>query len=176
MCRVGDNSYVVCPSGTSRLIDRGFAFCTAFYPHLNVAFVPHFMRGRTQMFPIEIISSRRMSQDRYTCEAVFSRAALHDMLKGILPYKNLRYVTDAAHCGHFSGQLMQPIMPPACWDEFIKEQPDDPKYPAPLDLRPIVITSRHSGESNTIVLGDHPESDVPTSSHEENSSLSDSSE
>ena len=134
------------------------------------------MRGRTQMFPIEIISSRRMSQDRYTCEAVFSRAALHDMLKGILPYKNLRYVTDAAHCGHFSGQLMQPIMPPACWDEFIKEQPDDPKYPEPLDLRPIVITSRHSGESNTIVLGDHPESDVPTSSHEENSSLSDSSE
>ena len=44
------------------------------------------------------------------------------------------------------------------------------------DLRPIVTTSRHSGESNTIVLGDHPESDVPTSSHEENSSLSDSSE
>ena len=77
---------IIFPPDTSRLVDRGFAFCTAFYPNLNIAFVPAFMRGRTQMFPIEIINARRMSQDRYTCECVFSRTAQHKLLKGILRY------------------------------------------------------------------------------------------
>ena len=38
---------IIFPKGTSRIVDRGFAFCTDFYPNLNIAFVPAFMRGRT---------------------------------------------------------------------------------------------------------------------------------
>ncbi len=70
------------------------------------------------MFPIEIINARRMSQDRYTCEAVFSRVTHHKLMKGILRFEHFRYATDSAHCGHFSAQLMKPLMKPAIWDEF----------------------------------------------------------
>ena len=86
LVRLHSKWLIIFPPGTSRLVDRGFAFCTAFYPNLNIAFVPAFMRGRNQMFPIEIINARRMSQDRYTCECVFSRVSQHKLLKGILRY------------------------------------------------------------------------------------------
>ncbi len=150
---------IIFPPDTSRLVDRGFAFCTEFYPNLNIAFVPAFMRGRTQMFPIEIINARRMSQDRYTCECVFSRVAQHKMLKGILRYElshdcpvncltiiicltfiryeHIQYATDAAHCGHFAAQLMQPMIQPAGWQEFIDESCNNSKYPKPLDLKQV---------------------------------------
>ena len=148
------------PPRTSRLIDRGFAFCTIYYPNLNTAFVPAFMRGRTQMFPIEIKHARRMSQDRYTCEAVFSRVALHKLMKDIVTYANLRYATDAAHCGHFNAQLMAPLMKPKVWDEFVSERCDDPKYPKPLDLNPQVLVSKRVGMScvsvHDIVSVSHP--------------------
>ena len=133
LVRIHGEWLIIFPPGTSRLVDRGFAFCTTYYPHLNIAFVPAFMRDRSQMFPIEIINARRMSQDRYTCEAVFSRVTHHKLMKGILKFEHLRYATDASHCGHFSAQLMKPLMKPAIWDEFEYEKCDDPKYPVPLD-------------------------------------------
>ena len=43
------------------------------------------------MFPVEIVNARRMSQDRYTCEAVFSLTTFHKLLKGILKYEHIRY-------------------------------------------------------------------------------------
>ena len=143
---------MIFPPDTSRIVDRGFAFCTIYYENLNIAFVPAFMRGRTQMFPVEIKNARRMSQDRYTCEAVFSRVSLHKLLKGIVTYNNLRYATDAAHCGHFNAQLMAPLMKPKVWDEFVSEACDDPKYPPPLDLTPEILVSSRVGMSSSSVF------------------------
>ena len=57
----------------------------------------------------------------------------------------MRYATDAAHCGHFSAQLMQPLMQPECWSEFVQESCDDPKYPVPLDLNPQVLSAPRVG-------------------------------
>ena len=158
---------IIFPPNTSRLVDRGFAFCTIYYPNLNLAFVPAFMRGRSQMFPIEIKNARRMSQDRYTCEALFSRTSLHKLMKGILKYDHLRYATDAAHCGHFSAQLMEPLMQPAKWQEFVDERCDDASYPAPLELDPRVLIGSHTGSHEEMVVaattvtgdGDDGESD-----------------
>ena len=86
-------------------------------------------------------------------QAVFSRASLHKLLKGILKYDNLRYATDAAHCGHFSAQLMKPLMEPAQWSEFVQEECDDPKYPAPLDLNPHVLSASREGGHKVRVVG-----------------------
>ena len=66
LVRLHKSWLIIFPAKTSRLVDRGFAFCTIYYPNLNIVFVPAFMRGRSQMFPVEIINARRMSQDRYT--------------------------------------------------------------------------------------------------------------
>ena len=158
----------MCPSGTSRLIDRGFAFCTAFIlsslecrvraafyagTHTNVPDLNH-------KFPTYVTSKTGIHARKYfpvqhsatTCSRVFS------------PIKNWgTWQMPPINCGYFSGRLMQPSCLQLVGMSLLRN-------------RPIVITSRHSEESNTIVLGDHPESDVPTSSHEENSSLSDSSE
>ena len=108
------------------------------------------------MFPVEIVNARRMSQDRYTCEAVFSRTTFHKLLKGILKYEHMRYVNDAAHCGHFSAQLMQPMIEPACWKSFVNESRDHSKYPVPLDLTPLLRTGKNGGESGTRIEGPDP--------------------
>ena len=108
------------------------------------------------MFPVEIVNARRMSQDRYTCEAVFSRTVFHKLLKGILKYEHMRYVNDAAHCGHFSAQLMQPLIKPHCWESFVTESCNDSKYPVPLDLTPLLRTGKDGGESGTQVEGSEP--------------------
>ena len=163
---------MIFPAKTSRLVDRGFAFCTIYYPNLNIAFVPAFMRGRSQMFPVEIINARRMSQDRYTCEAVFSRVTHHKLMQGILKYEHLRYATDAAHCGHFSSQLMKPMMKPKIWDEFVSTPCDDPKYPKPLDLKPHLKVGKVSGtvvvtSSPHVVHDEHGGSSSCTTSTEE---------
>ena len=164
--RIHSKWLIIFPPGTSRLVDRGFAFCTAYYPNLNLAFVPAFMRGRTQMFPVEIVNARRMSQDRYSCECVFSRVTHHKLMKGILKYEHIRYATDAAHCGHFSAQLMQPMMTPKVWDEFVSDKCDDPKYPKPLDLKPVVRVGKHSHSTVVNDKGEYltPTLEVPSSS------------
>ena len=152
LVRIHGKWLIIFPPGTSRLVDRGFAFCTQYYPNLNIAFVPAFMRGRSQMFPVEIKNARRMSQDRYTCEAVFSRVTHHKLLQGILKWEHVRYVTDAAHCGHFSAQLMKPMIKPAIWDTFQSDRCDDPKYPKPLDVNVTLRKSNKSGGSHSVVV------------------------
>ena len=52
LVRLHKSWLIIFPAKTSRLVDRGFAFCTIYYPNLNIAFVPAFMRGRSQMGPI----------------------------------------------------------------------------------------------------------------------------
>ena len=177
LIRIHKKWLIIFPAKTSRLVDRGFAFCTIYYPNLNIAFVPAFMRGRSQMFPVEIINARRMSQDRYTCEAVFSRVTHHKLMKGILKYEHIRYATDAAHCGHFSSRLMKPMMKPKFWDEFVSTACDDPKYPKPLELRPCLKVGSASGTSGTEVIDNvpctHEESSVVDS---DTSSMSSSEE
>ena len=108
------------------------------------------------MFPVEIVNARRMSQDRYTCEAVFSRTTFHKLLKGILKYEHMRYVNDAAHCGHFAAQLMQPMIEPHCWKSFVAESCNDSQYPIPLGLTPLLRTGKDGGESGTQVEGHNP--------------------
>ena len=152
LVRIHGKWLIIFPPGTSRLVDRGFAFCTQYYTNMNIAFVPAFMRGRSQMFPVEIVNARRMSQDRYTCEAVFSRVTHHKLLQGILKWEHVRYVTDAAHCGHFSAQLMKPMIKPAMWDTFQSEMCDDPKYPKPLDVNLTLRISKKSGDSQSVVV------------------------
>ena len=169
LVRIHGKWLIIFPPNTSRLVDRGFAFCTAYYPHLNIAFVPAFMRGRTQMFPVEIKNARRMSQDRYTCEAVFSRVTHHKLMKGILKYEHIRYATDTAHCGHFSAQLMKPMMEPEIWSTFVSENCDDSKYPKPLDLKPVLRVCKHAGGSHSTVVNNNggyltPEVQSPSSS------------
>ena len=105
------------------------------------------------MFPVEIVNARRMSQDRYTCEAVFSRTTYHKLLKGILKHEHIRYANDAAHCGHFSAQLMQPMIEPAEWQTFVKETCNDSKYPKPLDLTPVLRTNKGDEGPSACVEG-----------------------
>ena len=133
------------------------------------------MRGRSQMFPVEIKNARRMSQDRYTCEAVFSRASLHKLLKGIMTYNHLRYATDAAHCGHFNAQLMEPLMKPKKWDEFVSERCDDSKYPKPLDLNPHISVASRVGMSGVTVFSPQTDTGVGVSDGGEQSSSLDNS-
>ena len=133
------------------------------------------MRGRSQMFPVEIKNARRMSQDRYTCEAVFARASLHKLLKGIMTYNHLPYATDAAHCGHFNAQLMAPLMKPKGWDEFVREACDDSKYPAPLDLNPMILKASNAGMSSASVYSSHADSGGVESENTSESSALESS-
>ena len=52
-------------------------------------------------------------------------------------YEHIQYATDAAHCGHFAAQLMQPMIQPAGWQEFVNESCNNSKYPKPLDLQQV---------------------------------------
>ena len=52
-------------------------------------------------------------------------------------YEQIQYATDAAHCGHFAAQLMQPLIQPAGWQEFVNESCNNSKYPPPLDLKQV---------------------------------------
>lgn len=64
----------------------------------------------------------------------------------------MRYVTDAAHCGHFSAQLTKPMIEPAMWDTFQSEMCDDPKYPKPLDVNLTLRISKKSGGLQSVVV------------------------
>ena len=75
LVRLHKSWLIIFPAKTSRLVDRGFAFCTIYYPNLNIAFVPAFMRGRSQMSQWRLsthVECHRIDT-RYTCEVVFSR-------------------------------------------------------------------------------------------------------
>ena len=69
----------------------------------------------------------------------------------ILKYEHLRYATDATHCGHFSSQLMKPMMKPKIWDDFVSTASDDSKYPKPLNVKLCLKVGSVSGTSGTEV-------------------------
>ena len=106
---------------------------------------------------------------------VFSRVTHHKLLQGILKWEHVRYVTDAAHCGHFSAQLMKPMIKPAIWDTFQSDRCDDPKYPRPFDVKFTLRKSKKSGGSHSLVIdknGHDLSTRDPASSEESSSSCS----
>ena len=107
------------PEGYGRLVDRGFTFCTQFYPNLNQAFSPaHINRKRGDLTHRQVIDARRQSADRYTCEVVYSRVKQFRILTGRCPVIRLQYLPAAWLVAHMVANFYKPLREPDCMSEW----------------------------------------------------------
>jgi hypothetical protein len=120
------------PGGSVILVDRGFAHCQVFYGNGVEMVPPAFMRGRSQLPAGEVQASRRIAEDRYTSETVFSRVVMHHLVDGIVDYKHFAYLGDAWLVAHFGAQLYEPLIPPQYWprpDSYFDDLPEPFQFP-----------------------------------------------
>ena len=120
------------PPGSVILVDRGFAYCQVFYPNGNEQVPPAFMKGRKQLPADEVQTSRRIAEDRYTSETVFSRVVMHHLVDGIVDYNHFPYLGDAWIVAHFGAQLYEPLIAPKYWprdNDYFDDLPEPFDFP-----------------------------------------------
>lgn len=107
------------PEGYGRLVDRGFTFCTQFYPNLNQAFSPaHVNRKTGDLTHRQVIDARRQSADRYTCEVVYSRVKQFRILTGRCPVSRLQFLPSAWLVAHMAANFYKPLRAPDYMSEW----------------------------------------------------------
>ena len=107
------------PEGFGRLVDRGFTFCTQFYPNLNRAFTPANVNRKTgDLTHRQVIDARRQSADRYTCEVVYARVKRFRILTGRCPVSRLQYLPAAWLVAHMAANFYKPLREPDCMSEW----------------------------------------------------------
>jgi len=107
------------PEGYGRLVDRGFTFCTPFYPNLNQAFSPaHVNRKTGDLTHRQVIDARRQSADRYTCEVVYARVKQFRILTGRCPVSRLQFLPAAWLVSHMAANFYKPLREPDCMSEW----------------------------------------------------------
>ena len=103
------------PGNICLLKDKGFAGGTErYYPNLNPVKTPPVMRARSikQHHQSELKAKADLCRLRYTCEVVFSRVYEVDLLKDIIPYRNMKLITYAIEWSHAHANLKKPLKNP----------------------------------------------------------------
>ena len=110
------------PAGVGQLLDRGFVGISREHPKRMYSFFPAVVKDRTKGEGVgfrvtahththtctcthtrnpgtsnlskgDVEDSAKQASDRYTCEVVYNRVKVFDILKGHLPIKFLPYIT-----------------------------------------------------------------------------------
>ena len=77
--------------------------------------------GRKQFSKREIIDSARYSQDRYSCESVYSRVAKTPSINDVIHKRFFPYVNAAGAMAHARANFCKPIKEPANWSDMGNE-------------------------------------------------------
>lgn len=112
--------FFIIPKGFARLVDKGFARTTRYYPNYNLAYVPAFVRSDTKdLSGAELKDACKQSSDRYTCEVYFSRVKdKSGLLKGVCHHHYFCYLETAWYVGHYNANLQRPLRRPQLYDEL----------------------------------------------------------
>ena len=107
-------------SGVDQMLDRGFLGIAQHHPNRMFSFFPAVVRdrekGKSELTAQDIIvSSSKQASDRYTCEVVYNRVKVFDIVKGYLTYKFLMYVTAGWYVAHMFCQFYGPLREPVSW-------------------------------------------------------------
>ena len=100
-------------SGVGQLLDRGFRGIAKCYPNRIYSFYPAVVKdrdkGAVDLTHEQVIDSSEQAADRYTCEVVYRRVKVFDILHGHLPRKFLPYITAGWYVAHMFAQFYPPL-------------------------------------------------------------------
>ena len=100
-------------SGVGQLLDRGFRGIAKCYPNRIYSFYPAVVKdrdkGAVDLTHEQVIDSSEQAADRYTCEVVYRRVKVFDILHGHLPRKFLPYITAGGDVAHMFAQFYPPL-------------------------------------------------------------------
>ena len=96
-----------------QLLDRGFRGIAKCYPNRIYSFYPAVVKdrdkGAVDLTHEQVIDSSEQAADRYTCEVVYRRVKVFDILHGHLPRKFLPYITAGWYVAHMFAQFYPPL-------------------------------------------------------------------
>jgi len=102
------------PRRFARLVDRGFARCTAAYRNVLPGFYPAFVKNG-EIAKDLVSNAAEQSADRYVVEVANSRVKLFKSLSGIARYNAARHLERAWNTGVAATDAMFPLRRPANW-------------------------------------------------------------
>ena len=99
--------------GVGQLLDRGFRGIAKCYPNRMYSFYPAVVKDREKraadLTHEQVVDSAEQAADRYTCEVVYRRVKVFDILHGHLPRKFLPYITAGWYVAHMFAQFYPPL-------------------------------------------------------------------
>ena len=102
-------------------MDRGFCGIDRLHPNKMTSLYPAVVKDREKggvgLTRDEVVSSAEQSSDRYTCEVVYRRVKVFDILHGHLPRKFLSFLTPAWYVGHMFAQYYNPLRESVAWSQ-----------------------------------------------------------
>jgi hypothetical protein len=110
------------PKGWKVLADKGFVGTSRMYPNMNEVSTPIRPTGRKESgghyHSAEVKGNRGKCKLRYTCEVVFARVTLEEILRDVIPYQHLSVLPHAHAWAHGYVNLLAPLRPPGNSDYF----------------------------------------------------------
>jgi hypothetical protein len=104
------------PKGWKVLADKGFVGTSRMYPNMNEVSTPIRPTGRKESggryHSAEVKGNRGKCKLRYTCEVVFARVTLEEILRDVIPYQHLSVLPHAHAWAHGYVNLLAPLRPP----------------------------------------------------------------
>jgi len=107
------------PPGMPVAGDRGMAGDSIRYKNFNLVITPSFLEGEQQFTTAEIFNDMKLCRDRYSSEAIFSRATDLKILQGIIPVIEFPVIESAIAWGHAKNNIGLPYYDPQNWNDYV---------------------------------------------------------